>query len=194
MPKDKNIIFFEKMYEQYYASLCAYANTYVKNADLAQDIVSETFFLLWKKKEQLKGVERVKAYLFRSIHNSCLNYLRDDDKRLKGASLTIELLQTIPTSEPNAFDSLIIKELSKHIECALESLPAQQQQAFRLKRLEHKKVKEIAQEMGIAEKTVEMHITKASKTLREKLKKFSGHPKTILLGLLIAKQLVDSTF
>ena len=189
MVKSKDVIFFEDMYEQHYAVLCTYANSYVKDSSIAEDIVSETFFTLWKNKEKLKPIKSIKAYLFRSIHNNCLCYLRDNDKDLKSAKLTFEFLQAIPSSDINAIDSIIIKELSDQIEKALGALPPQQQNVFRLKRIEHKKNKEIAQELNIAVKTVEMHMSNAVKSLKGKLQNLSGHPKTILIGILIAEYL-----
>ena len=68
--------------------------------------------------------------------------------------------------------SLLLQELTNRIEDAINQLPPQQQKAFRLKRFERKKNKEIAEEMGLAVKTVEMHLSKAMLSMRNNLKDY----------------------
>lgn len=67
---------------------------------------------------------------------------------------------------------MLMQELTNRIEDAVNQLPRQQQIAFRLKRYEGKKNKEIAEEMGIAVKTVEMHLSKAMLSMRNNLKDY----------------------
>lgn len=66
--------------------------------------------------------------------------------------------------------SLAMEDLYNRIENSVNQLPPQQQTAFRLKRYEGKKIKEVAEIMGLSVKTVEMHLSKALTTLREDLK------------------------
>lgn len=75
----------------------------------------------------------------------------------------------MPRVEKNALDKIIIDELEEAIEKAINNLPDQQAKVFRLKRFEEKKNKEVAEELNISVKTVEAHMSKATKTLKREL-------------------------
>lgn len=158
------------MFKQYYTALCHYANSYLKDKAVAEDLVSETFALLWKDKSKLKKASNPKAYLYKAIHNNCLNYLRQQKKQQGNSELTCELIENTPSRDNNAINSIIIEEVSTQIKKAIHDLPPQQQKVIALKRIHQKKNKEIAEELNLAIKTVEMHIAKAQETLRAKLR------------------------
>ena len=65
---------FECLYNDYFVYLCACANSYIFNAEEAQDIVNEVFMKLWYKRGDL--FFPIHPYLVRSVQNGCLNYLR----------------------------------------------------------------------------------------------------------------------
>lgn len=65
---------FECLYNDYFVYLCACANSYIFNAEEAQDIVNEVFMKLWYRRGDL--FFPIHPYLVRSVQNGCLNYLR----------------------------------------------------------------------------------------------------------------------
>ena len=170
---------FEKLFQSHYADLCAYAKRYLKEHDLSEDIVSETFYTLWKNKEQLARIENMKAYLFKSVHNNCLYYLRSEKQHPIIGDYDFSLLDVERSDTKDAMDTLMLRELSDQLESAISHLPEQQQKVFRLKRFENKKNKEIAEELDLSIKTVEMHMTKAVANLKKELQ-------TILPSFIIA--------
>jgi len=174
------------LFRKYYVPLCSYARRYVGRKDVAEEIVSETFFNIWHNRTILVFHTSVKSYLFQAVCNNSLNYLR----KLKKEERLEDFFRD--TSEENigfavipdeiSSDSLILKDLSEAIEQAVNLLPPQQQTVFRLKRYEGKKLNEIAQMMNLSVKTVEMHLSKAMLALRKSLKEYL--PEFILFLLL----------
>lgn len=174
------------LFRKYYVSLCSYARRYVGRKDVAEEIVSETFFNIWHNRAVLVIHTSVKSYLFQAVCNNSLNYLR----RLKKEERLEDFFRD--TSEENigfanmpdeiSSDSLILKDLSAAIEQAVNLLPPKQQTVFRLKRYEGKKLNEIAKMMNLSVKTVEMHLSKAMLALRKSLKEYL--PEFILFLLL----------
>ncbi len=164
------------LFEEYYVGLCAYSRRYVGRKDIAEDIVSETFFKIWINRKKLEISGSVKSYLFQAVANNSLNHLRKLKKEEKledyFSDTENENIGFKEVAENITEDSLLIKELNSRIEEAVNLLPPQQQTAFRLKRFEGKKNKEIAEEMGLAVKTVEMHLSKAVVSLRKNLKDY----------------------
>ena len=164
------------LFRDYYVPLCNYAKRYLGRKDLAEDVVSETFFNIWNKRETLDIKISLKSYLFQAVCKNSLYYLRSskkeellDDYMLKN-SVEIGVLQNTQIELPSDF--LLIKDLSEKIKMGVDKLPPQQKTTFKLKRYEGKKNKEIAEIMGLSVKTVEMHLAKALLSLRTYLKDY----------------------
>ncbi len=164
------------LFREYYVSLCAYSRRYVGRKDVAEEIVSDTFLKIWENRVSLQINTSIKSYLFQAVCNNSLNYLR---KLKKEETLDEYFMET--TSENIGFasiseeideQSLAMESMNEKIEEAVCLLPVQQQKVFRLKRFEGKKNKEIAEILGISVKTVEMHLSKATLALRQKLKDY----------------------
>lgn len=164
------------LFREYYVSLCAYSRRYVGRKDIAEEIVSDTFFKIWENRSKISINSSVKAYLFQAVCNNSLNYLR----KLKQETRLEEFFQesafeNIAFEEPVdeiESQSMIMTDIHQTLEEVVNQLPEQQQKAFRLKRMEGKKTKEVAEIMGLSVKTVEMHLTKATLNLRQKLKDY----------------------
>ncbi len=164
------------LFKEYYVSLCAYSRRYIGRKDIAEEIVSDTFLKIWENRSSLNIKISVKAYLFQAVCNNSLNHLR----KLNHENMLVEYFRET-TSENIGFEdlledveeeSLIKENLNQKIDEAVNQLPEQQQKAFRLKRMEGKKTKEVAEIMGLSVKTVEMHLSKATFKLRKNLKDY----------------------
>jgi len=164
------------LFREYYVSLCAYSRRYVGRKDIAEEIVSDTFLKIWENRDSIQINISVKAYLFHAVCNNSLNHLRKlkkeeilDEYFLGTAS---ENMGFASISEEIEEQSLMMESLNEKIEEAVSLLPEQQQKAFRLKRFEGKKNKEVAEIMGLSVKTIEMHLSKATLNLRKNLKNY----------------------
>lgn len=67
---------FEILFRKYSPLLTEYATFYTRDIQVSEDIVQDIFYKLWKDRELLKINTSLKAYLYRSIHNNCIQYLR----------------------------------------------------------------------------------------------------------------------
>jgi RNA polymerase sigma-70 factor, ECF subfamily len=164
------------LFKSNYKDLCGFAIQYVKDADIAKDIVQEVFFLLWQKKETIDLSRPVRSYLTTSVRNKCLNYIRDHKKF---SDLIHESDHQDTESGYKQHDPLIAEELGKKIKSSIEELPAKCREIFLLSRYENLKYHEIADRLHISVKTVETQMSKALQHLRIRLAEFI----TILLIL-----------
>ncbi|MEI6275701.1 MAG: RNA polymerase sigma-70 factor [Prolixibacteraceae bacterium] len=162
------------LFKEYYVGLCAYSRRYVGRKDIAEEIVSETFLKIWENRSSIIIHSSIKSYLFQAVCNNSLNYVRklksENKLELYFQDTQFNNIGFVETVEEIEEKSLLMTDFSLEIEKAMSQLPPQQQKAFRLKRQDGKKIREIAQMMGLSVKTVEMHLSKATINLRERLK------------------------
>jgi RNA polymerase sigma-70 factor, ECF subfamily len=74
--KKGNIKAFETLFHRYYGNLCLFASKLINNNEAAEEIVQDLFVKLWEKKEQISIESSIKNYLFRSVKNHCLNFIK----------------------------------------------------------------------------------------------------------------------
>jgi len=154
---------FEKLFKDQYPVLCGYARKYLNDIDQAEEVVQEMFFNFWQKRADLDITISVEAYLFRSVRNSCLNYLKHlkvrEEYRLASNR---ELIR----KEQEVQDTVVALELQEKIEKVIEQLPTERKRIFKMSRFEELKYKEIALKLNLSVKTVEAQMSKALKYLR----------------------------
>lgn len=177
---------FHTLFTAHFMPLAGYANKLVQDYDLAKDIVHNVFTTLWENREDTDFESPVKPYLYRSVHNRCLNALRD---RKRTTAPTDFLL--LPDSDPDQ-ELMNSTELESHIHRILESLPEKCREVFRLSRFEELKYSEIAERLGISVKTVEAQMSKAIRIFREQLVDYLSWILPAALGLskILMKNLV----
>src|SRR5262245_52341233 len=88
---------FEELFRAHYRPLCAFARQYVKDAEKAEDLVQDLFFRLWQDREKLRVTMSVKAYLFASVRNRCLNAVATQGRV---RSLNEEVDDTVQDEDP----------------------------------------------------------------------------------------------
>lgn len=151
----------------YYEGLHRYAYTIVKNTHDAADIVQFVFTKWWDKGERLIIHQDIRHYLYRSVHNQSLNFLRNrKNRKTQSVDFGASALNIIA---PDPSDPIIRKELITTLSTAINNLPPQCRLIFFKSRFEEKKYAEIAAELNLSIRTVEVQIGKALKILRERL-------------------------
>lgn len=165
---------FEFIFRKYYLRLRCFAMRLVKNETVAEDITQEVFTTIWEQRNSLNENKELKSYLFQITRNSCLNYLKRNnvEQRYYNALLYENSAQELFAL--NFLDEQEQKELKdelySEINRALGTLSPQCRKAFELSKFKQMKNKEVAELMGLNIKTVEKHISKAMRTIRETLK------------------------
>jgi len=155
----------EQLFEQYYAYLCRSAFRLLPDGHLAEDLVQEVFYELWKRRESLRISISLKAYLRRATVNKTLNYIRDHRKVFFEA----EDHQPLAGKLDDAQQRLEAAELQERIDRAIDQLPDRCRIVFVLSRFEEMTYAEIADQLNISVKTVENQISKALRSLRKAL-------------------------
>jgi RNA polymerase sigma-70 factor, ECF subfamily len=157
------------LFKSNFKELCYFAVQYIKDSDIAKDLVQEVFFSLWQKKESIDLSKPVKSYLTSAVRNKCFNYIRDHKKF---SDTILESEDQYITSLYKQPDKLIEEELRKKINSSIEELPGRCREVFLLSRYEHLKYQEIAAKLNISVKTVETQMSKALQHFRIRLAEF----------------------
>lgn len=167
------LIAFEKLYNEHYESLCHYAQRFVFDLDTSREIVQDVFVRIWEKRSTLLGEESLKSYLYRSVRNKCLDYLKHLNVEYEYEKILIKETQESGSgsynTEDHPLDGLITEELKNSIGSAIENLPEKCREIFELSRYEGLKYREISDELNISVKTVETQMSRALKSLKEQL-------------------------
>jgi RNA polymerase sigma-70 factor (ECF subfamily) len=158
---------FEQIFRVYYSRLVSFACTKVESQALAEEMVQEVFLQIWARREQWIVERSLAAYMFRAVRNRVLNArrsLRLETSYANAAAVELE----VETAEPT--DGRICDaEIGAALAYALAVLPQRPRQVFLLSRRQGLTYAEIADVLGIATKTVEMHMGRALAQLRTSL-------------------------
>ena len=160
---------FELLFKTHFKALHAYGMSILRDEQEAEEIVQQVFLKFWEKRNTLTIETSVKAYLYKSVYNDCLNHLRNFKTRLKyqGEAQRMTDLYERPASarvEMNEFQNILNE--------AINELPEKCRTIFQMSRFEELKYKEIAEKLGLSVKTVENQMSKALKILRLELSGF----------------------
>jgi RNA polymerase sigma-70 factor (ECF subfamily) len=157
---------FEKVFKTYFKALHAYAFTILRDDTIAEEMVQIVFMKIWEKKGHLALQTSLKAYLYRSVYNESMNYLKHQKVKLK---YQVHTQHHMKQDTDNASHQMQHNELEDRLHKALNELPEGCRTIFQLSRFEELKYQEIADRLQISIKTVENQMGKALKTLRLKL-------------------------
>lgn len=177
---------FEYIFRTYFGFLLNYSKQILRNSDTAEEIVETTFVNLWENRAAINLETSLKSYLFKSVYNNCLNYIKHQRVKeryvlyFKHHISTDETGEIITTDYP--MSQLIEKELEEKLKNAISDLPAQCREVFLMSRYKDLKNEEIAQKLNISVNTVRTQISRALAKLRESL-----HDYLPLLLLLLYK-------
>jgi RNA polymerase sigma-70 factor (ECF subfamily) len=164
-----DITAYEALFKNFYQPLCQYAYTFIQDRDDAEEIVQNTFLSIWEKRDGLNIQTSVKSYLYAMVRNAALNAIKH--VKVKTAYAAMEM--AVAESSVEAVSRVVVaNELERRISLALEKLPTQCKAVFMLSRFEDKKYAEIAEELQISIKTVENHMGKALRIMREELQEY----------------------
>lgn len=162
---------FESLFDRYFQRLCSFAFRFVNGPQIAEEIVSSVFTTIWLRRKEINIEKSVKSYLYRSVRNHAINYIKSEKKQY--SDIDDELFNTEEESgQPDS--ELTFKELEGEIEALISSMPKQRQLVFRLSRLQGLKYAEIAYKLDISIHTVQNHMVEANKYMGKHYHKFSA--------------------
>lgn len=164
--------FLELLFKLYYSRLCAYASIFIKVPDLAEEIVHETFIRFWENRTSLKIDISFRAYIFRSVHNNCINYLKKNavlkrQFQLMSDEISYHNYLALQNFNSEIIDNLISEETEIKLNKLLDALPAQSRRIFLMNRFDNLSYSQIAAELNLSIETVRTQIKRALKKIRK---------------------------
>lgn len=164
--RDMNsLVEFENIFKHYYRQLFFYAYGFVMDEMEAEDIVQETFAIIWERRARLPESLDIQAYLYAAVKYACLKYFRRLKLSDKYHQRQIEaFLLSFAQDEMEENEEIVLA-----VRRAKEKLTKQQLKIVELHISEGKKYEEIAAILELSENTVRTHLKRAYKILRENL-------------------------
>ena len=157
---------FEHLFKMYYKRLCHFAFLILRSKELSEEAVSDIFFNVWVKREQLTPGRNFRSFLYTAVRNQAINYLQRDNLLHTQDDLNVyELEMEAPELSP---DDVIDRELfHERLQQAFDQLPERCRMITRMYFNDQLQYKEIAQILQLSRKTVEAQIAIATQKIKE---------------------------
>ncbi|MET4105115.1 RNA polymerase sigma-70 factor [Hymenobacter sp. UYP22] len=166
---------FAEIYERYWRRLLEAAYRRLHSREAAEEVVQDVFVSLWQKRQELT-IQHLPNYLLTAVKYRVIDALK---LRMSRETYLERTLPKLSTEDHSTEETVAADDLSGALLQSLLQLPEHTREVFRLSRLEHQSVPEIAEQLHISRKTVEYHLTRALKILRVSLRDF------LLLAVLV---------
>lgn len=149
---------------RYGEQLRFFAYKLTKNREVSEEIVSESFYKLWQAREKAISLDAVKSFLYLVTRNAC--YDQTGSSYHKVVDLGDERLWDMVEKQTDILTHIIYTELIGQIVVALDKLPRQQAEVFRLSYLEGMETDEICDTLGTSASSVYFAKSKALSAMR----------------------------
>ncbi|MDR0574408.1 MAG: RNA polymerase sigma-70 factor [Tannerella sp.] len=157
---------FVALYHKYHRKIYHTALSMTRSEDLAQDVIQDVFLKVWENRTALDPGKSFIAY----ISVICRNVIFDMFKKASVEEAVRQKLQQFAeVSEPESEDDDFYETYISLLSNAIAKLPPQRSIIFKLCKLQKKSYDEVARSMNISRSTVQDHIVKANKAIREYL-------------------------
>ncbi|MDO5321678.1 MAG: sigma-70 family RNA polymerase sigma factor [Bacteroidia bacterium] len=149
----------ESLFRQYYRPLCLYAFRFIKDTVAVEDVVQEAFVKCLEKRNSPDWPKSPKQYLFRIVHNSCVDFVKANSPLIRTDVAGIS--EYFP--DENIVDKSV---LMSQLWSAIDKMPEKRRQVFLMSKRDSLSYARIGELLGISENTVHNHLTKAMKSLK----------------------------
>jgi RNA polymerase sigma-70 factor (ECF subfamily) len=160
--KAGDVIAFEALYRQYHQKVYWFVSKQTNNTTLREDLVHDAFLKLWENRSRLSIDLPIEAQLFVTTRQIVINFFQREVLQQK-------VQHYFATQNEPAGASIPDEEIFTQLNKAIDALPPKRQQIFRMSKFEGLTYEEIAEALSISKNTVESHMVKAFKFLRERL-------------------------
>ena len=162
-----DILAFDRVYELYSHKLFSFVFRILKNEAEADDIVQEVFVKIWESRHKLEDYRLLNSYIFTIAYNNSIDLIR---KKINNTKYLEHLKNSATINfSPTIISQIEFNELNNQAEKLIANLPERQKQVYLLHREAGLTYPEIAEKLGISKNTVENHMVKALKYLRQNM-------------------------
>lgn len=162
---------FKEIYQRYWKKTYVRAYKRINDTFEAEEIVQDIFCNLWRKREKLMLVKSFDNYFACAVKFEVINRFA---RQARQASLKSEVISAYSEEDNSTFDHINLKDMQHQLQESILELPEKCGQVFRLKFEKEYTQQQIARELQISEKTVEAHLSKARKILKNKFGRALG--------------------
>lgn len=155
----------EELIRTYSDALVRFAYSYVRNAAVAEDVMSDSFAALFMKAKRLPDADSLRAYLYKIARNKCMDYLR----RHRDTVPLADLENVLHVSGADV--QLWMQERDKTVYACMQALPSQYREVLQLKYFDGFGVSDICRISGKSAKQVYNLLARAKDALKKLLKK-----------------------
>lgn len=161
---------FKKLFELHYSPLCNFVYRITDDIDQAEDIVQDIFVKVWNDPDLLDGNKNINSYMYSMVRNRALEVIRRENisQKINQQLLYIQNNATDTNVEEDEIEKLLLIE---QIYVSIRQLPPKCSEVFTLSKVNGLTYTQIAEKMNISVKTVENHMGKALRLMREFLTK-----------------------
>lgn len=159
---------FQHFFDAHFNGLIRFLRQRSAADDDAEDIVQQAFIYLWENRLKIDPEKSLKAYLYRIVYTRFLNVQQRNQRFEQDEKLDFN-----ESSHPTTDQDLDYTELRQHLAIGIQQMPEKRRMVFQLCFMEELTYKEAAESLDISVNTVENHMQKAFKQLREFLQKKS---------------------
>lgn len=170
---------FERIFLDYYLTLCNYASGILHSDTDAEDVVEGLFVRLWERQESFQSEHHLKAWLYRSTRNACLDFLKVTGRSQERHRIYMENIQK---DEAGILRDIIRHEVVRELYIALRALPPQAAKVIRMSYLEGLSNQEIADALGVSIHTIKNQKARGLALLRKAMP--DGRPAILAAGTL----------
>lgn len=172
MRENKSIV-FDSIFRRTYSRLYFYALSLLSDESDADDVVEEVFFELWGRMDEIDLDGNIEAFLYRAVYTRSVNVLKRRNVSA-GRLAAIEDINNMRMEYYSGFNddplhSMENAELRRKIEDTIDMLPEKCRLVFRMSYLNGMRNNDIAEELQLSVRTVEAHMYRALRFLRERL-------------------------
>jgi len=160
---------FSFLFTGYYSDLVMFAATFLKNVDSSEEIVQDVFLKLWEDRDSIIITTTLKSFLLKLVQNRCLDQFRHIKVR---NSYFASVMNSPILLECDTENYILRSEIERIVEKALDKIPYEISEPFKLNRYKGLKYKEIASMMHVSDRTIEVRIGKVLQILRVDLKDY----------------------
>jgi RNA polymerase sigma-70 factor (ECF subfamily) len=160
---------FGRLYTLYSGRLLGYILTLVKSDFYAAELLQDTFTKLWNNRKNIEPNKPFRSYLFRIAENNVFDFFR---KAARDKKIQAEIIKSVSEVYQHVEENLFIKENEQILQEAIDLLPPKRRQIFQLIKIEERSYDEVSMLLNISVSTINDHIVKATKFIRENIKQY----------------------
>jgi len=160
---------FKAIVRYFHSGIFNFLSFKTNDRTAAEDLLQETFIKLWETRQRLDESQSVKSYLFTIANNLALNHIRH--QKIVVSFMERASIDKVAAESP--YEQLTHKELEECVQQAIETMSDKVRIVFLMCKVEGLSYKEIAERLHLSVATVESHMVKGLRMVREALDKYN---------------------